>query len=80
MKKRFGPWYPSPPPSVGWWIASRADDVTAIRWWDGKVWSAVCYPYYSPEQAASRALLTTHSQRDICWKPRPATWPKRSFT
>jgi hypothetical protein len=37
-------WHKGPPPHVGWWNASWANDLTAWRWWNGKHWSHVAYP------------------------------------
>ena len=50
MKQRT--WHSGPPPSVGWWPASGRQDPTAIRWWDGGVWSLEARPSYCAEDAA----------------------------
>lgn len=31
-------WRSGPPPSVGWWPASKRGDPTVLRWWGGSNW------------------------------------------
>lgn len=73
-------WHKGPPPSVGWWPASRQRDKKALRWWNGKVWSVVCYSHFHANVVAKRAATATEPQIGIKWTERPASWPKRSRT
>jgi hypothetical protein len=46
-------WHTGAPPGIGWWPASVEKNKKAIRWWDGREWSAVAFPHYSAEAAAA---------------------------
>ena len=75
-------WRKGPPPSVGWWPASITRDSAAIRWWDGRFWSAAAFTDYTKLRAAVAAskIATAYEQEHIEWTDRPAHWPERSLT
>ena len=73
-------WHKGPPPSVGWWPASMFKDDEAVRWWDGKQWSADAWPDYSAAAAAARAKIRGPDVSNVEWRHRPESWPKRSRT
>ena len=73
-------WHKGPPPSVGWWPASRSRNPNMLRWWD-KVWSL---PVHKNERSAERVARNAATPEprpfDIEWTDRPKSWPKRSHT
>jgi hypothetical protein len=72
-------WHKGPPPSVGWWPASRHRNSDLLRWWDGKWWSQAAHVGWTAEEAAETATLATN-MNDIEWTERPASWPERART
>ena len=79
MKKQV--WKSGPPPSVGWWPASCFNDVSVIRWWNGRYWSADAYRHMSAYVAAERAEIRSVSpNNEIEWRDRPKSWLARSKT
>ena len=75
-------WHSGPPPSVGWWPASRWRDSSRLRWWDGFTWSEAAWVGSSELQAAIYASrpAASHPFDGIEWQHRPASWPARSKT
>ena len=73
-------WFSGPPPSVGWWPASKGRVMNAYRWWDGTRWSAMAQNWYTAEYAAVIASRPTPPREPVEWRERPASWPKRSKT
>jgi hypothetical protein len=76
-------WFSGPPPSRGWWPASRARMTGTLRWWNGSHWSLPAYvDECTAKQAANKARLPAFGFPDypIEWTHRPSTWPKRSMT
>jgi len=63
-------WRKGPPPEIGWWPASGVQDHTAIRWWDGHMWSCPAIPFDSAEDAASAANKISQFQDRIEWTDR----------
>ena len=50
-------WHKGPPPEIGWWPASVYKDKYSLRWWNGKYWSGVAFPYHDAHYAA---FLASH--------------------
>jgi hypothetical protein len=74
-------WHKGPPPSIGWWPASRVGVRGFYRWWDGTQWSAPAGRYATAAQAELCARsVTVVPQSSISWLPRPDSWPARSRT
>ena len=74
-------WHKGPPPSIGWWPASRIGVRGFYRWWDGKQWSAPVNRHAAILDVAVAARSRTYApQSSISWLPRPASWPARSLT
>ena len=74
-------WHKGPPPSIGWWPASRTGTRGFYRWWDGKQWSAPVSRHASAADAGAYARhVAAVSQSSISWLPRPASWPAWSLT
>jgi hypothetical protein len=73
-------WFKGPPPSIGWWPASRLRLSDTLRWWNGKKWSLPAYEKYTAKEAGKRARLPSFCGTDIEWTNRPASWPERSKT
>jgi len=75
-------WRKGPPPSIGWWPASRCGNKHVIRWWDGEQWSQGASRFDSIERAAAHAVChdSGHVNPPILWLPRPSWWPARSLT
>ena len=75
-------WFSGPPPSIGWWPASRYSDLSfnEIRWWSGYAWSYDCYAVYSAKSAGEWAELKAPDQEQILWTHRPESWPEWSKT
>ena len=78
MKNKYRPtWRTGPPPCIGWWPASNCKFHGAIRWWNGKGWSAACYrgdPLWFVEEAAR--FPATDNPANVRWRERPLRWPK----
>jgi hypothetical protein len=72
-------WYKGPPPSIGWWPASRRRNPDLLRWWNGRKWSQPVHIRMTAEEAAESAYVETFLD-DIEWTDRPASWPERSRT
>ena len=72
-------WHKGPPPSIGWWPASRLRNPGILRWWNGKSWSTAAHVVYTAEEAAETAAVET-TMSDIEWTERPASWPERART
>ena len=74
-------WHKGPPPSIGWWPASRAREASILRWWDGVMWSAPANKGMSPESAAEQARFRDEWNTPLIeWTDRPDDWPERSRT
>jgi len=78
-------WNSGPPPSVGWWPASRCRDYSGMRWWNGACWSINFNRenngfVRASEADTSDARAPTIEDRPIEWRHRPKSWPKRSHT
>ena len=73
-------WRKGPPPSVGWWPASR-HKMKVYRWWNGEYWSAGATSEVSAERAGvAAARRSIYSNEEIFWRERPSDWPERSRT
>jgi hypothetical protein len=72
-------WHKGPPPSIGWWPASRRRNPELLRWWNGEWWSCAAHITWTAEDAEGAAELGT-TMSDIEWTDRPASWPERSRT
>jgi hypothetical protein len=72
-------WHKGPPPSIGWWPASRKRNKESLRWWNGQAWSLAAHFVYTAKEAAETAAVETNMS-DIEWTDRPASWPERSRT
>lgn len=72
-------WFEGPPPSVGWWPASRMRLSSTLRWWNGVCWSQPAYSNYTRTYVA-RIANTPATNCGIEWTHRPKNWPKRSMT
>lgn len=68
MKKRQ--WHSGPPPSVGWWPASKCDDPEIVRWWDGNAWSFAVGVLFSARMAAYYAEKIAAGQEEVKWTER----------
>lgn len=77
-------WHKGPPPSAGWWPASRRRDGRELRWWDGEFWSIRFEPSDSGGMKAKDAntplAKSPFPGSEVEWKHRPASWPERSRT
>ncbi len=73
-------WRKGPPPSVGWWPASRSREPVVLRWWNGEWWSVGCVSNYTVKTVARLATQKSRYQAKIEWTDRPADWPERSKT
>ena len=76
-------WHSGPPPSIGWWPASRYGNDGIYRWWDGCNWSMAASRHCDVSKAAKQARTRTYvssSASSIKWKHRPDSWPERSKT
>ena len=49
-------WHKGPPPSIGWWPASRTGTRGFYRWWDGKQWSAPVSRHASAADAVVKEI------------------------
>ena len=64
-------WRNGPPPSIGWWPASRFEDVEVLRWWNGGNWSFHCTPNCNEIEASHRTnLCAVQTQQMIKWTDR----------
>jgi hypothetical protein len=73
-------WHKGPPPSVGWWPASRLRNPNVLRWWDGSAWSFPVSIRMTSAQAERHSAKKSDRTCDIEWTERPASWPERSRT
>jgi len=58
MTKRV--WKKGPPPHVGWWNASKCENLIAWRWWNGSYWSEFALDHATPEVAAAIAVFRSN--------------------
>jgi len=69
--RKLTDWAKGPPPSIGWWNASRMRNERARRWWNGASWS-VAVMVNDPEAKAKRAQRTPDpwagGQSSIEWR------------
>ena len=72
-------WHKGPPPSIGWWPASRRRNKNNLRWWNGRAWSQTAHISWTASEAAESAEVETFFD-DIEWTEWPAWWPERSKT
>ncbi len=72
-------WFSGPPPSLGWWPASRFRRAHFLRWWDGEKWSHGAFRGATPLMAAIAAARPS-IYTDILWTHRPNSWPEHSKT
>lgn len=80
MRKLFS----GPPPSVGWWPASRTESPNELRWWNGSHWSII-FRRANDGMTDFRDADNPHARAPelptpIQWQHRPASWPERSRT
>lgn len=65
-------WRSGPPPAIGWWPASKIEDFTRLRWWDGVGWSQAVHA----SQAASEipwpriGVRYAGNQEQVYWTDR----------
>lgn len=78
MKKTV--WHKGPPPSVGWWPASRYKIFGSYRWWNGSAWSVAVFESYNKISVSRASKLKAIGQREIKWTERPDDWPEWSRT
>jgi hypothetical protein len=77
---RMTTWHKGPPPSIGWWPASRLRNPDVLRWWDGSKWSFPAHIGMTAEEAAGHSALKSDRTLHLEWTDRPASWPERSRT
>ena len=67
MTKRT--WKSGPPPSIGWWNASRDRNEGSWRWWNGRYWSIPVHHGKSARTAGERASTesTAARQGQVLW-------------
>ncbi len=67
-------WNSGPPPHVGWWNASRVEDNSIWRWWDGRRWSSHVHDNATAAFAAHKATdkLRPSAGKGIWWT---TYWP-----
>lgn len=77
-------WHKGPPPSIGWWPASKVFDETSVRWWNGTHWS---YSFSALKTYTDHHLNfwapcieRVKSGELIYWMDRPNYWPDKSKT
>lgn len=63
-------WHKGPPPEIGWWPASIAQDPGCIRWWNGYRWSLPAFVRDSANTAAKMAAKRSDIQAFIQWTDR----------
>jgi len=68
MKKTA--WHSGPPPEIGWWPASKYNDSSALRFYDGRWWSETLYMDDSLSMVALLGNKVAHDQQDIKWTER----------
>jgi hypothetical protein len=68
-KKHECTWRAGPPPRIGWWPASKINDPTSLRWWNGKYWSESAHHTCPSPRAAQLA-----GRRDISVAKLPIRW------
>lgn len=73
-------WHKGPPPSIGWWPASKWRDPSALRWWDGRRWSLLARRGWLLGDVTFVAGFPDCEPDEIEWTERPKWWPKRSRT
>lgn len=73
-------WHSGPPPSVGWWPASVCNDLTCLRWWNGRAWSLPAYAGDGSMKVETAVRFLSCNTAQIFWTDRPASWPERSRT
>lgn len=73
-------WHSGPPPSCGWWPASRNRLADIYRYWNGRHWSRAVSRTCTAKFAATEAAHIDPYQRDIKWADRPADWPEHART
>ena len=73
-------WHKGPPPSIGWWPASRRRNPDTLRWWDGSAWSFPAHIGMTAKEAAKQSAIKSGRTPNIKWTDRPASWPERSRT
>ena len=61
-------WNKGKPPHIGWWNASNSRERKAWRWWDGRIWSSVCFDDYSRAAAKDWASVPDMVQSTIEWR------------
>lgn len=64
--KPSGIWRGDTPPRLGWYPASKARNIKAWRWWDGKRWSSAAFVFQSDVEAA-RTAARGDLQKGIEW-------------
>ncbi len=73
-------WNLGPPPSIGWWPASKHRNPTVLRWWNGERWSMAVTRYLHPGYINYYATTPADPADVIFWAERPRSWPERSRT
>lgn len=63
-------WHKGSPPSIGWWPASCAGNIKAIRWWDGKRWSITASPENTAKEAEHISKTKDFLDENIRWAKR----------
>jgi len=63
-------WHSGPPPSVGWWPASKYRDSQALRFYDGRWWSESLYKCDSLSMVALLGNRVDQDQNSIMWTER----------
>ena len=65
-------WHSGPPPSVGWWPASKRGDPTVLRWWNGSNWSLPV-----PDRTHSRKAASYARKAEPLWVDFEVVWTDR---
>jgi len=65
-------WHEGPPPFIGWWIASRFNNLSAWRWWNGYEWSSPAPSDCTRKEAAEAASKPANIRATIYWTDH---WP-----
>ena len=68
-------WHKGPPPFIGWWNASSAQDPSIWRWWNGKIWSWGVDDTQGNRFAADYSAMPALNQERIRWT---YYWPKNA--
>jgi hypothetical protein len=66
---KLTPWRKGPPPCVGWWNASVAQDPLCRRYWNGERWSRAAYVGGTSDERTEKHRLIR-----AVWNPDQIEW------